>query len=293
MHKNPRLLSSNNSRQVLDLSNLGLPEVPLMGMHAARSAELGLPSHQHPGNLEIVFLKKGRQIFNVGERDYPMRGGDLFLTQPDEIHGNGANPYGRCVLYWIQLRLPSQGEPFLLLPAEEADVLIGTLRTLPHRHFRGSSSIGPLFEKAFRLATAPPKNPLGKIQLALILVEWLLEVIACSETPAPASCSEDIDKILKIIEANPAANPSLEDMARQVYLSPSRFLAKFKEETGYTPKEFLLREKIGVAKKRLLEEKDRITTIAVELGFASSQHFATVFRKFEHTSPSQFRKNNK
>jgi AraC-like DNA-binding protein len=33
-----------------------------------------------------------------------------------------------------------------------------------------------------------------------------------------------------------------------------------------------------------------ITEIAYALGFSSSQHFATVFRKYYGTSPSRFRK---
>lgn len=289
MNKHRRLLSPETSRQELDLAHQGLVEVPLLGMHSARSAAIGLPTHTHPGNLEIVYLKKGRQVFNVGEKDYPMRGGDVFYTLPDEEHGNGANPYGRCVLYWIQLRIPSRTSRFLLLPPAESRSLIQALQTMPNRHFRGNSSVETLFEKAFRLAVSPVKEDLHRIHLASILLQWLLTVLQCAQrSPLPA-CSEDIQKVVSEMQQHPETNLSLEEMAHLIHLSPSRFLAKFKQETGFTPREYLLRRKIEIAKDMLVSDHGRICDIAATLGFASSQHFATVFRKFEHASPTEYR----
>jgi len=33
-----------------------------------------------------------------------------------------------------------------------------------------------------------------------------------------------------------------------------------------------------------------LTTIAIDLGFSSSQHFSTVFRKMEGMAPSEYRR---
>ena len=56
-----------------------------------------------------------------------------------------------------------------------------------------------------------------------------------------------------------------------------------------TPGVYILREKIDAARHRLGNPKKNITTIAFELGFPSSQYFATVFKQFTGRSPSYFR----
>lgn len=63
----------------------------------------------------------------------------------------------------------------------------------------------------------------------------------------------------------------------------------FHKTFGINPKDYILRKKIVLAKQMLLEGK-AITTIAFELGFSSSQNFATIFKKLTCITPSQFRK---
>lgn len=63
----------------------------------------------------------------------------------------------------------------------------------------------------------------------------------------------------------------------------------FHKTFGINPKEYILRQKVDLAKNMLLEGKD-ITTIAFTLGFSSSQNFATTFKKLTCTTPSQFKK---
>jgi AraC-like DNA-binding protein len=63
----------------------------------------------------------------------------------------------------------------------------------------------------------------------------------------------------------------------------------FHRTFGINPKEYILRKKIVLAKQMLLDGQS-ITNIAFELGFSSSQNFATIFKKLTCTTPSHFRK---
>jgi AraC-like DNA-binding protein len=47
--------------------------------------------------------------------------------------------------------------------------------------------------------------------------------------------------------------------------------------------------RVDEAKRRLIESEDAVTEIAIECGFASSQHFSRQFRKVAGVSPSEFR----
>jgi AraC-like DNA-binding protein len=79
-------------------------------------------------------------------------------------------------------------------------------------------------------------------------------------------------------------------LARQSHLSLSRFKSRFKAETGIPPKQFILQCKIEAARKRLVDGHESIGQIAMDMGFSSSQHFATVFKRLLGESPRACRK---
>ena len=75
-----------------------------------------------------------------------------------------------------------------------------------------------------------------------------------------------------------------------VNLSLSRFKTRFKHEVGVAPGGYIIMRKVEKAKE-LLGDRDRsITDIAFDLGFSSSQYFATVFKKLIGLTPSEYRK---
>jgi len=81
----------------------------------------------------------------------------------------------------------------------------------------------------------------------------------------------------------------LDSAAENVGLSPAGLRARFKAETGFTLHEYLLHRRVEEARRRLVEAEDDITTLAHELGFSSSQYFATVFRRETGMTPGAYR----
>lgn len=70
------------------------------------------------------------------------------------------------------------------------------------------------------------------------------------------------------------------------YRQLSRFI---NEHYGCTPKELQVQARLQEAKRLLRETEWSVTTIALELGFSSPQHFSTLFREWEGTAPTQWR----
>lgn len=80
-----------------------------------------------------------------------------------------------------------------------------------------------------------------------------------------------------------------EEMARALYMSRPYLSAKFKEETGETLTDFILKEKTEEA-KRLLRYSDKSSTaIAAYLAFSSLSHFSRVFKKYAGLTPGEYR----
>jgi AraC family transcriptional regulator len=81
----------------------------------------------------------------------------------------------------------------------------------------------------------------------------------------------------------------LADLAAVAGLSRMRFASQFRAATGFTPHEYILRQKIGRAQDLLLTSPESIISVAFDLGFRSQTHFSTVFKKYIGASPARWR----
>lgn len=79
-------------------------------------------------------------------------------------------------------------------------------------------------------------------------------------------------------------------LARECGLSVSRLAFLFRRQTGKTPGQFLEEQRLSHAAHLLHRTSLTIGEIASECGFADPFYFTNRFRRFQGTSPSQFRK---
>ena len=85
---------------------------------------------------------------------------------------------------------------------------------------------------------------------------------------------------------------TVEEMAGMVGLGTTAFTEKVKNYSGFSPLNYLINIRISEAIKLLKQNKINITDIALEMGFYSSQHFSTTFKKLTGHTPGEFRKKN-
>lgn len=77
--------------------------------------------------------------------------------------------------------------------------------------------------------------------------------------------------------------------AARLFVSEAWMTKKFREEVGQTPAAWLMSCKMAPAKRLLRVTTDPVGDIAFQLGFASSQYFATAFRRETGRTPSEYR----
>lgn len=82
---------------------------------------------------------------------------------------------------------------------------------------------------------------------------------------------------------------STEKMAEEFYLSRPYLSAKFRQETGETLTDFILREKTEEAKRLLRYSDKSASAIGSYLGFSSHGHFIRVFKKYAGMTPNEYR----
>lgn len=278
-----------SERTVLDLRRVGIPEVPVLGRYDYREAHRGIALHAHRGALEICYLAKGRQLYRVGNSDYVLAGGDVFVTFPDETHSTGEAPQEKGRLYWVEIMLPRRPRAFLNSDRACAAALVARLRGLPHRHFRGASILGSLLDQIIAAASGPI-DPLQRLAIQNRLVDFLLRVLDLADRQPGTRVSSQISDLLRYIDSNLHRKLPLRELAARARLSIPRLKARFKLEVGMPPAEYVMRCKIAVARRRLADPSVTITRVAMDLSFASSQYFATVFRRFTGQRPSMLRR---
>ena len=87
-----------------------------------------------------------------------------------------------------------------------------------------------------------------------------------------------------------AEDISLNQIAKQVCLSPAYFSTLFKAETGCSFIKYLQRVRMEHAKKMLKSTKIRISDIAQAVGYHDLKFFNKVFLTETTVTPSEYRK---
>ena len=83
---------------------------------------------------------------------------------------------------------------------------------------------------------------------------------------------------------------TLQEMADLVHLHPNYLCALFKETTGITIFEHLIRYRIRIAARRLRTNRLPINHIAEQCGFPNASFFARKFAEYHHLTPNAYRK---
>ena len=275
----------NRRRLEMRIGDQGLPEVALLGRYNYVRAQAPLFEHTHGNILEVCFLVKGRQTYRAGNRNYHLRGGDVFVAFPHERHGSAGNPEEKGVLYWIMLQRTSR-RLFGLTESASAH-LWKSLCHLPSRHFRGSAKMKTQLD-ALTALFHEAGSPLRAAALTVEALGFFLEVLRCAKAGQPAENSaQRMEKICRYIQDHLEEPLTVPDLAGQAGLSTPRFKALFKEETGVPPGDYVLRTKVAEARRRLESGRHTITEVAIALEFSSSQYFATVFKRYTGKTPSE------
>ena len=258
----------------------------MLGRYQNVASDSALAPHLHRGALEICFLERGLQTYRVLDKLYRLRGNDQFFTLPNEVHDTANLPQERGILYWLILRTSRPGD-FLGLASPAAYRLKRELLRMPRRHFRAHRDCAGILGELVELANAPRTDPpYRRLRMQALLLQYLTLTIAASHEGTPGNTSALIQRVMAYIDshlADPVHVPRLAEIAR---LSQSRLKGRFKREIGVPPAEYWLRRKVERA--RVLLQTRSVTYVAHELGFSSSQYFATVFKRYTMLRPSTY-----
>lgn len=103
--------------------------------------------------------------------------------------------------------------------------------------------------------------------------------------------NREIKKVIEYIDENISESISLEEVAREVGISPFYLSKLFKKETGLNFITYVNMKKMHKAKEYLRNTDETIRNIALDLGYNEPNYFSKVFKSIEGITPSEYRKN--
>ena len=261
-----------------------IPALHLFGKQTVTSATGSLSPHFHRDCFEIVYIASGSANFSIGNTDYRLSGGDVFITMPNQVHSTNSLPISVCKMYWFQLE-DTPGNLLYLNPSAGADLLADLKRFDTPLFHTDSKDIYPLIKSAFDSCVRESNPHLAGQYLTLLLYK-LIEY----QKSSTYKLTPDIQRTVTYIRRHIREEISLDELAKIAHLSTSQFKQKFKNQVGFAPRQFINYEKIEASKPLLLEGRT-VTEVAALLSFDNSSYFAVVFKRFTMCSPTEFARN--
>jgi AraC-like DNA-binding protein len=126
--------------------------------------------------------------------------------------------------------------------------------------------------------------------LAHLWPALLLQALRRCPGAAEGASPDPVDAAKRRLEAHLYTDDPVERILAGVGVGRRQLARLFLAREGCPPKRWLLRRKVEEARLRLAAPGTTVTQVAFDLGFPSSQHFATTFRRITGATPSAGRR---
>lgn len=160
-------------------------------------------------------------------------------------------------------------------------------------HFQNSIEIASLLNKIINICSS--SLPLKDVLADLNLQELIINIIQAQNKleldkidTSYNTNANPLNYITSFIKANIHEDIKLGVLSEKACMSKATFYRSFKKEYGISPLEYIISEKIKLAKALLNNPKNSIKSVAFECGFHDVNYFVRLFKKMETITPGQY-----
>lgn len=129
--------------------------------------------------------------------------------------------------------------------------------------------------------------------LGMQIVALLLREFKTNLSKYPARLADHdayVAMAMEYMQVFYSANISIEDICKEINISPFHFIRLFKQKTGISPHQYLLKVRIEKAQQLLRKRQYSVTEAAMLSGFINLSHFSSKFKEITGHSPSSYKK---
>jgi AraC-like DNA-binding protein len=232
---------------------------------------------------ELYYQIDGVSLWASGGKRFELGARDLFIAPPRVLHELINRPTGKHHFFFAAIDVAPV--------VDRHPILAKSWRARECVAVKNAEGVEAPFRQLIREVTLRLDHRAEGLRSALdyLIIETTR---ALGDRPAEAfvALHPAVHRAKQLLEGQSEEPWRLGDLARLVHLSPNHLAQLFTAEVGVSPRQFLLRERVRRAKELLRDSDAPVTSIALDLGFSSSQHFAKMFKKIAGRSALSFRR---
>jgi AraC family transcriptional regulator len=154
-----------------------------------------------------------------------------------------------------------------------------------HALFRESSSPG-LGGKLYR------ESILNHLVIHLVRTySTSAKPLRADKKPPRVLARKHLNRAIELIHDSLERPLSLKEISEAANVSPYHFIRLFRKATGMSPHQYLLRQRLELARRLLIESQKPISEVASLAGFYDQSHLNYHFKRAFKMTPAAFRKN--
>lgn len=135
-------------------------------------------------------------------------------------------------------------------------------------------------------------NPPSELNISLDIYKIFAELLnpQSIKSKGESNYEDSIQDVKNYIAENLNEKLTVQRLADESHMSTSHFSRVFKQQTGFSPYDYVLITRLNKAKYLLQKTEMSVSSIAYETGFNSESNFICFFTDNEGISPGKFRK---
>lgn len=250
-----------------------------------------VPEHTHDF-LTIQYVVSGRSLFVINGQEFEAKKEDLVIINPGTVHTHKPIHGKESTIFNLGIEnLNIKGYPPNYVPIFSSIV--------PIRRYQHE-----IYNCYHEIITAQEKKDVAWDLLTQVQSQQFLVWVLKELSPQRSGNIEDYFQ-LKMYDKNTIAQTitnyfqenymkkiSVEEIARYTYLSTTYVTKIYKEITGDTPINYLIRLRMDKAREILSEGHFSVQEVAKQVGYDDPYYFSKLFKKRYGCSPSEYKKKN-
>lgn len=236
---------------------------------------------------EISVILEGQSDYTIGKDHFTAQAGTVMLFNPDTLHQD------------VQMKNTTSHQLHIGIKSF-------SLEGYKRNYFPFTSSVIHLgqrhhefLNRCWRLVEEKSSRQIGYDLMIKTLVMEIIVMILRSENSSQLEISSlslketdrekqvVVNNIVYFIETHHTEDISLEILAETLYISPTYISKVFKEETGDSPINYLIKVRLNRAKQLLETQQTTVKEVAEMVGYQDAYHFSKLFKKHYGQSPSE------
>jgi AraC-like DNA-binding protein len=232
---------------------------------------------------DLLFCLRGRGQIQTHGKEFVVGSGQLGWINGSHPHAHWADPADPWELLWLRL----DGAP---LPAIAHLLHVDSDPVLTVPKPSETERILRRILRRFQLPD-PALDAVLFADVAALLV-CLFRAPRCEVALMHASAADWPPGIRQAIEQLGLYHYrqwTVDQLAQLAGLSAVQFFRSFRKATGMSPMQYLHRQRMNHAQRRLVEGRDSVKEIAEQVGYLDQFHFSRDFKRWTGVAPKFFR----